>query len=130
MKKFFFLIIALFVGAMVVAMVATPSAKSHSGIFISGDEGQPLADSIMKIVKVSCMDCHADGGNGMASSHINFSKWSTYKPEKQAAKAKDMVKVLTKEAMPPKKFRANNPDAVPTAAQLSVITNWANALNK
>jgi hypothetical protein len=130
MKKLFFMFIALFVVAVVVSMVAMPSAKTSSDIYISSDDGQPLADSIMKIVKVSCMDCHADGGNGMACSHVNFSKWSTYKTEKQADKARDIVKVLTKGAMPPKKFRANNPEAVPTKAQMTIISNWANALNK
>jgi hypothetical protein len=130
MKKLFFMFIALFVVAVVVSMVAMPSARTSSDIFISSDEGQPMADSIMKIVKVSCMDCHADGGSGMACSHVNFSKWAMYKSDKQADKAKDMVKVLNKGAMPPKKFRANNPEAVPTAAQITIITNWANALNK
>jgi cytochrome c553 len=130
MKKLFFMLIALFVVAVVVTMVAMPSVKTASSIYISGDDSQPLADSIMKIVKVSCMDCHGDGGNGMACAHVNFSKWSSYKPEKQAAKANDVCKMLTKGAMPPKKYRANNPDAIPTQAQITTIYNWAKSLNK
>ncbi len=124
------MLIALFVVAIVVTMVAMPSVKTASDIYISGDEGQPLADSVMKIVKVSCMDCHADGGNGMACAHVNFSKWVSYKPEKQAAKANDICKMITKGSMPPKKYRANNPDAVPTQAQINTICNWAKSLNK
>ncbi len=130
MKKLFFMLIALFIVAVVVTMVAMPSVKTASSIFISGDEGQPLADSIMKIVKVSCMDCHADGGNGMACAHVNFSKWVSYKPEKQAAKANDVCKMITNGAMPPKRYCENNPDAVPTQAQLTTICNWAKSLNK
>jgi len=130
MKKLFFILIALFMVSMAATIVATPHIKGTSGIYISADDGQPLADSIMKIVKNSCMDCHADGGNGMACAHVNFSKWSTYKPEKQAAKAKDMCKELSKGAMPPKKFRENNPDAVPGPAQVKTICNWADGLNK
>jgi hypothetical protein len=130
MKKLFFMFIALFVIAIVVTLVAKPSATNSSSIFISSDEGQPIADSIMKIVKVSCMDCHADGGNGMACAHVNFSKWSSYKTDKQATKANDICKMITKGAMPPKKFRENNPGAVPTQAQLTTICNWAKSLNK
>jgi len=130
MKKYMLLIVGLFAVVSVVAMVMMPTAKKAPSIYISGEDGQPLADSIMKIVKVTCMDCHADGGNGMASAHINFSKWSTYKPEKQAAKAKDICKVISKGSMPPKKFRENNPTAVPTPAQVTTLCNWANALNK
>jgi mono/diheme cytochrome c family protein len=130
MKKLFFILITLFVVAIGVTMVARPSARTASDIYISGDDSQPLADSIMKIVKVSCMDCHGDGGNGMACAHVNFSKWTSYKPEKQAAKAGDVCKMITKGAMPPKKYRENNPDAIPTQSQINVICNWAKSLNK
>ena len=130
MKKVFFLLIAVFVVAVVVTMVAKPSVKNASSIFLSADEGQPLADSIMKIVKVSCMDCHADGGYGMACAHVNFSKWSSYSPAKQADKANDISKVMSKGSMPPKKFRDNNPGKVPTQAQITTISNWAKSLKK
>jgi len=130
MKKLFVILVALFMVSMVVTIVAMPGGKSTSSIYIAADDGQPLADSVMKIVKTSCMDCHADGGSGMACAHVNFSKWSSYKPEKQAAKANDICKELTKGTMPPKRYSANNPDAVPTQAQVTTICNWAKGINK
>ena len=130
MKKLFFMLIALFVVAVVATMIAKPSIKNAADIFVSSDEGQLLADSVMKIVKVSCMDCHGDGGNGMACSRVNFSKWSSYKPDKQAAKANDVCKIMTKGSMPPKRYCANHPGAVPTQAQINAICKWAKALNK
>jgi hypothetical protein len=130
MKKLFVMMIALFAVAVVFSMVSRPSVKSSPSIFISGDENQQLADSVMKIVKVSCMDCHSDGGNGMACSHVNFSKWASYGSDKQAGKASDICKVLTKGSMPPKRFKANHPEAVLTPSQVNSICNWAKALNK
>jgi hypothetical protein len=130
MKRVFFILLALFTVTLVATLLAHPRTTGSGSIYISADEGQPLADSVMKIVKTSCMDCHADGGNGMACSHVNFSKWSTYKPEKQASKAGDICKVLSKGAMPPKKYRENNPDAVPTPAQVATVCNWAKGLEK
>jgi hypothetical protein len=130
MKKLFFTLIPLFVLALVATIVAKPTVNNAHDIFISGDEGQPLSDSVMKIVKVSCMACHGDGGNGMACSHVNFSKWSTYKTDKQAAKANDVCKIITKGSMPPKKYCENNPAAVLTKAQLTTICNWARSLSK
>ena len=130
MKKIFFMLIAFFAVAIVATMVARPSARTSSSIFISSDEGQPLADSVMKIVKNSCMDCHADGGNGMACAHVNYSKWTTYKADKQAAKANDICKIITKGSMPPKKYKENNPNAIPSPTQVNTICNWARALNK
>jgi uncharacterized membrane protein len=130
MKTFFFILIAFFMVTMTVTIIATPHATRTSDIFISSDEGQPLADSVMNIVKNSCMDCHADGGNGMASSRVNFSKWTSYSADKQAKKANEICKELTKGSMPPKKFSANNPDLIPTPAQVTTICNWAKELNK
>lgn len=130
MKKLFFMFIALFVMAAIITIIAKPSMKSTPVIFISSDEGEPLADTIMKIVKVSCMDCHGDGGNGMACAHVNFSKWSSYKPDKQAEKANDVCKMITKGSMPPKRYCINHPDAVPTQAQIATICKWAKAFNK
>jgi len=130
MKKIIFILISLFVLVIVFQMIAKPTVKNENNIFISGDEGQPLADSIMKIVNVSCVACHGDGGNGMACANVNFSKWSTYKPDQQGAKANDVCKIMTNGSMPPKRYRENNPAAVPTNAQLTTICNWAKSLNK
>jgi hypothetical protein len=66
----------------------------------------------------------------MALMHVDFDKWATYKPEKQADKAKAMCKMVTKAAMPPKSFRNNNPDKVPTEASVRIICNWAASLVK
>jgi hypothetical protein len=129
MKKMFFLLIAMFVIAIVATMVARPSLSKSSSIFISNDEGTPLADSVMKIVKVSCMDCHNDGG-GMAASHVNFSKWAGLTKDKQASKANDVNKLVTKGSMPPGRFLIKHPEAALTMAQKNIISNWAKALNK
>lgn len=123
------MLIALFVVALMVSMVASPFVRNVHKIYVSGDEGKALPDSIMKIVKVSCMDCHADGGNKMACTHVNFSIWSTYKEDKQEAKAKDICKMVTKGDMPPRRYRESNPDAVPTQAQINILCNWAKSLN-
>jgi len=130
MKKLFLGLIAVFVVVLVVTLVAKPTVNNAHNIFISSDEGQPLADSVMKIVKVSCMDCHGDGGGGMACAHVNFSKWSSYKSDKQAGKANDVLKVVQKGDMPPKKYCDKKPAAILTQAQKNTLANWAKALNK
>jgi hypothetical protein len=82
----------------------------------------------MKIADKSCVNCHSEPGNGIALAHLNLSNWDKYSPEKQAAKAKAMCSMVTKDKMPPKKFRANHPDGVPTAAEVKTICNWAESL--
>jgi hypothetical protein len=92
--------------------------------------GVKLPDSIQKFVQRACMDCHADDGSSMARSKINFSKWETYDDAKQAKKANAMCKELTKAGMPTKKWRENNPNDIPTKAEVDMVCRWANSLQK
>lgn len=85
---------------------------------------------IYKIISNSCTDCHAKGGKKSAMSHVNFSEWDNYSPEKKADKAADMVKMLQKKKMPPKFYRESHPDKIPTIAQIETITMWAESLPK
>jgi len=94
-------------------------------------QGNPeLPDTILKFVQRACFDCHGEDGSGMAKSHVNLAKWNSYDAKKQASKAIDMSKEVSKGAMPPGKWRKNNPDIIPTAAEASMLKNWAAALNK
>ena len=92
--------------------------------------GGTLPDSIQKFVQRACMDCHADDGNFMAKGKINFSAWAKYDSAKQIGKAAAICKNLTKSSMPPKKWRANNPDDVPTQAEVEMVCRWAKSLQK
>lgn len=89
-----------------------------------------IPDSIQKVIQKACLDCHADNGNSMARSHLNFSSWDSYSPEKQAKKAAAICNILKKGNMPPKKFKADYPEAVPTQAQVDAICKWAISLQK
>jgi hypothetical protein len=90
--------------------------------------GKPIPENIMKIAEKSCVKCHTSGGNSMALSHVNLSKWNEMSPEKQAAKAADMCKEMTKDKMPPKSFRDKNPKGVPSKEEIKEICDWATSL--
>jgi hypothetical protein len=83
---------------------------------------------VMKVVEKSCIKCHMEPGNNMALSRVNLSKWDKYEPAKQASKAASMCKEITKGKMPPKGFRNDHPDAVPTDADKKVICDWSQTL--
>lgn len=102
---------------------------------VSGQEksagvNKELPDSVAKVISKSCLDCHGADGGGMAKAKMNFAKWNTYDDKKQASKAYDIAKEVSKNKMPPEKWRKNNPDDVPTSADAAILSNWANALNK
>ena len=87
-----------------------------------------IPDSVYAVFEKACITCHADDGNGMAKSKVNFDKWDSYAKEKQASKAEDISNMLSKGKMPPSSFRKNNPDLVPTDADVAKVNAWAKSL--
>lgn len=94
------------------------------------DPPKGMNDSVWAVVKKSCYDCHSNDGNSMAKSKINFDNWAGYSETKQLAKAQNMCNMLQKGKMPPPKYRTNNPDAVPTTADVALVCNWAKQTGK
>jgi|ERR1035438_9804512 hypothetical protein len=127
MKKIYSLI-AVVVMVSIAAMVMLGPSNASSQTKGAAPKGFAIPDSVLKIAKLSCMNCHAEGGKSMAMSHLNLSKWDSYSPEKQIDKALAMCKEMTKGAMPPKSFNASHPESVPTDQQIKTICSWANSL--
>ena len=112
----------LFLTALIVNPVSAQTAAKASG------DHKPIPADVMKIAEKACVNCHTEPGNGMALMHVNLTNWDKYSPEKQADKAKAMCNMVTKDKMPPKKFRENHPDAVPTKDEIKSICDWAESL--
>lgn len=104
------------------------SPVSVQSIQNAGKEQKTIPANVMKIVENSCAGCHSESGMKMARLFLNLSEWDKYNSDKQASKANKMCKLVTKNKMPPKKFRANNPDTVPTKDDIKVICDWAASL--
>ena len=64
----------------------------------------------------------------MALMHLNLSNWDKFSLEKQADKAKDMCKMVSKGKMPPKDFREKNPGAAPNKDEGKIICDWATSI--
>lgn len=119
------------VSMAVIFFIALGFRPASASVTVNANEGNPeLPDSVMKVVQKACMDCHGEDGNSMAKMHLSLAKWNTYNAKKQAGKAFDISKEVSKGAMPPDKWRKNNPDNVPSQADVTLLKNWALALNK
>jgi cytochrome c5 len=106
------------------------SAPSSNSVLISKTDSVAVPPAVHKIMVTSCLACHGVGGKGMALSHVKMSEWSSYSPEKQASKAEDMCKQVTKGKMPPKGFLKDHPEAQLTKEQIATICDWSESLNK
>jgi hypothetical protein len=124
MKKSLLIPVAV-VCLLVISAILLNKASGQSSKETSG---KPIPENITKILEKACAQCHSEPGNGMALAHFNMTKWDKYSPEKQAAKAKDVCKMLTKDKMPPKKFKEAHPDALPTKDDVKAICDWSQSL--
>ncbi len=99
------------------------AARSQDTIRVS----PPLPEQINKIVSASCMPCHSAKGGMMARTKLNFNEWTSYPAEKQKEKAGDIYKEVSKDKMPPKNARENNPGIIPTKEQVGIIKKWVDS---
>jgi hypothetical protein len=128
MKKITFTLTTVSFICLITASVMKPSnalgQQENPSMKIS------MPDSVAMILAKSCIGCHDSGGSKLASSKWSYSGWASYSDEKQAKKSDAMCRAITKGSMPPKKVRKENPEKIPTAAQIETICKWAASLNK
>ena len=124
MKKYYLfsgLIILFLLSASMALMPAKTTVKKGTTTEVT----KPIPDDLKAVFKASCMACHSSDGKGMPMSILNFSKWDTYKPEKQNKKAAAICKAVSGGSMPPKSFIESNPNAVLTDDQKELICKWS-----
>jgi hypothetical protein len=126
MKKLLNIATAIFSILIVTTLIINPvSAKPAIN---NSNGGTVIPESVMKIAGRSCVKCHTVPGNKLALSKLNLTNWDKLSPEKQAANAKKMCSMVTKDKMPPNKFRKSNPKGVPTKDEIAIICDWAQSL--
>ena len=114
----------IFIAALVINPLSARTSKN-------GDNpGKAIPESVMKIAQKSCVKCHTAPAKGISICLLNLTNWDKLSPGKQAAKAKKMCNWVTIGKMPPRKFRANNPDGVPSKEEVATICNWATSLRR
>jgi len=126
MKKLISFAIVITGFLFLTSMVVKPVTASYDRKV--DESGKPIPESVMKILNKSCINCHSEPGNFMALSHLDLANWEKYSAEKQATKAKAMCNMVGKDRMPPKKFRAEHPDGIPSTAEIKTICDWARSL--
>ena len=126
MKKYFNLTAAIFIAFFFLVMI--PDHISAQANEPAKTAPASLPADVSKVILNSCAKCHIEPGNNIALSKVNFSKWDSYDAAKQAKKALDIEKEVNKGKMPPKGFKKDHPDLIPTDADKTAISTWAKSL--
>jgi hypothetical protein len=109
-------------------IICIASPMKAQGVQKEAEKFKPVPADVTAILEKSCIGCHSDDGGTLAKMHVNFTKWNEYSPEEQASTGQDILKIVTKGKMPPKKFLKNNPEAKLTEAEKTTLLKWAEAL--
>jgi len=87
-----------------------------------------IPESINKIFKISCLNCHGTDGRLLALAKLNLSKWAEFTVAEKVNKASGICYEMTEGKMPPKSTRKSNPELIPTKEQIELICKWAESL--
>ncbi len=117
-------ILRLFLASTLMLTVCIVNPLKAQTTQLSTDSLKLIPSYVQLIIEKSCAGCHSEPGKIMALSKVNFTKWNEYTAEKQASKTRAICSEVTKGQMPPKKYRENNPDAIPTAEELKILCDW------
>lgn len=137
---------AIFIGF--VAIQFFQPARNANGQMLETDITKVafVPDSVQKLLKTSCYDCHSNKTNyplytyiqpigWLLNSHIqdgkkqlNFSDFGALSKRRQASKLKSIVNQIKDEAMPLPAYTILHKDAVLTKTEKDLIINWATAL--
>ena len=117
--------------AVVIFLFMTSMTNNHASAqtnWKDADVNKSIPGDVKEIFEQSCVKCHLESGNFKAKAHFNLSKWDKFSNAKQAKKAEEILYQVTKEKMPPEKFRISHPKSAPGKHEIKIISKWAEDL--
>src|SRR5665647_1703189 len=90
--------------SVILLIVCIASPMKAQDVQKEAEKSKPVPAAVTAVLEKSCIGCHSDDGNTLAKMKFNFTKWDEYSPDEQASTGQDILKMVTKGKMPPKKF--------------------------
>ncbi len=95
--------------------------------YVSGQSFE-IPEQVQTIIQHACYGCHHTASKNLkGKKKLDFDKLAGLKTYKLAGKMQDIVDVLKKGKMPPKKFLAKYPDKALKQAEKEQMLSWARA---
>jgi uncharacterized membrane protein len=124
MKK---LITGLSVISMVVVLSAFTAPKNNKIEKKQNSQSSfVIPDSVKTIIDKSCFMCHNSNARGDAKDALSFDKLSTLSGLQLVSNLQHVVKMVSKDWMPPKRFLKDHPERALTPKERATLINWAN----
>lgn len=125
MKRFgVLLIISAFVSAVFIQMNSTKTERRNS-ISESQEEYQ-FPKKVKEIIDKSCYGCHsADGKSDDAKKALRWDMMGEYDKAKLVTVMDEIIEVIEKQEMPPKKMIERKPELKPSDKEYKTLSKWA-----
>ena len=81
---------------------------------------------VQAVIDKSCYGCHSENGKSDdAKEALRWDKMHEYDKAKLVSLMDEIIEVVEKEEMPPKKMVEKKPDIKPTEKEYSTLSKWA-----
>lgn len=137
---------------LVVLFIATQFVRPAKNIAASPSADDitahhPTSPEVRRLLTAACYDCHSNTtrypwyaeiqplGWWLAAHvddgkrHLNFSRFSTYAPDRAIHKLEEVIDTVTTREMPLSSYTRVHTDARLTEAQIKLLTDWADAVS-
>lgn len=83
---------------------------------------------VQSVIDKSCYGCHSiNGKSDDAKNALRWDNMHEYDKKKMLSVMDEIIEVIEKQEMPPKKFLANKPEAKPSEQEYAILKAWAEA---
>ena len=125
MKRFgVILIITTFVSAVYIQMNFVD--KNESAAISSTKEEYKFPKKVKAVIDKSCYGCHSEKGKSDdAKEALRWDKMAEYDKAKLVSVMDEIIEVVEKQEMPPKKMVEKKPDLKPTEKEYETLVKWA-----
>ncbi len=125
MKRFgVILIITAFVSAIFIQMNILN--KNESASISNTQEEYKFPKKVKAIIDKSCYGCHSEKGKSDdAKEALSWDKMTEYDKAKLVSVMDEIIEVVEKHEMPPKKMLEKKPDMKPTDKESKTLIKWA-----
>lgn len=118
--------ILLVIAAFVIAAFIQMKLNTETSALIEKHEEYKFPKKVKAVIDKSCYGCHSENGKSDdAKEALRWDMLGEYDKGKLVSVMDEIIEVIEKEEMPPKKMVEKKPEIKPTEKEYEVLMKWA-----
>jgi uncharacterized membrane protein len=118
--------ILLVIAAFIIAVFIQMKLNRESNVASEPMEEYKFPNKVKAVIDKSCYGCHSENGKSDdAKEALRWDMMSEYDKGKLVSVMDEIIEVIEKEEMPPKKMVEKKPEIKPTEKEYATLMKWA-----